>query len=346
MTGSEFVVKCKKGISGGFFLYGDEDFVILKCKQAALKCVPDEGTEDFNYIKISAAKQGFLNLLEEAVMTLPVFSNKKLVELGGLKPSSLSDGDKEKLYEIFEGLADYPETVLIVEIDDPSFDAGKLPKAPSKLYKELTKYLEPIACERETPAKLAGWVAKRFASNRILCDSVSAHEMVEYCSADMSSLQNEVDKLSYYLISKGKDRVSYEDIRLVCSPGKIDVAFEFSNALMDGNMKNALSLVFSMQRRKDRPEVALGEIISLVTNMYTVKVLTDGGMDKDEVAKKTGLHQYRVGLFLTAANKRGVKRLAGLIEMCLDADEKIKSTPLDSYVVIEKLTIEVCKIKQ
>jgi DNA polymerase-3 subunit delta len=80
--------------------------------------------------------------------------------------------------------------------------------------------------------------------------------------------------------------------------------------------------------------------------MYTVKVLTDSGMDKDEVAKKTGLHQYRVGLFLSAANKRGVKRLAGLIEMCLEADEKIKSTPLDSYVVIEKLTIEVCKIKQ
>lgn len=346
MTGSEFVVKCKKGISGGFFLFGDEDYVIGKCKQAAAKYVPDEGTEDFNYIKISASKQGFCGLLEEAVMTLPMFSAKKLVELSSFKPSSMSDEEKQDFYAILASLKDFPEIVLIVEIDDPSFDTGKLPKAPSKIYKELSGYLEPVSCQRETPAKIAGWVAKRFASNKIICDSVCIHEMMEYCSADMSSLQNEADKLSWYLLYNGRDKVTSEDIRLVCSRGKIDVAFEFSNALMEGNVKNALSLVFSMQRKKERPEIALGEMISLASNMYTVKVLTDGGMDRDEVAKKTGLHQYRVGLFLTAANKRGVRRLANLIEMCLDADEKIKSTSIDSYIVIERLTIEMCTVKR
>ncbi len=346
MTGSEFVVKCKKGISGGFFLFGDEDYVISKCKQAAAKYVPDEGTEDFNYVKISAAKPGFCGLLEEALMTLPMFSVKKLVELSQFKPSSLNEDEKQELYAILSSLKDYPETVLILEIDDPDFDAGKLPKAPSKIYKELSSYLEPVSCQRETPAKIAGWVAKRFAANRIICDSVCIHEMIEYCSADMNSLQNEVDKLSWYLLSCGRDKVTSEDIRLVCSRGKIDVAFEFSNALMDGNIENALSLVFSMQRKKERPEIALGEIISLATNMYTVKVLADGGMDKDEIAKKTGLHQYRVGLFLTAANKRGMRRLANLIEMCRDADEKIKSTPVDSYIVIERLTIEMCTVKK
>lgn len=346
MTGTEFVTKCKKGISGGFFLFGSEKFVIQKCKQAAVKYVPDDGTEDFNYIKISGQKSGFCYALEEAIVTLPMFSAKKLVELSQFKPSGMNEDDKQEFYSIISELKNNPEIVLIVEIDDPSFDPGRLPKSPSKAYKELSAYLEPVICERETPAKIAGWVAKRFAFNKILCDSVCIHEMIEYCSADMNSLQNEVDKVSYYLLSQGREKVTSEDIHLVCSRGKIDIAFEFSNAVMEGNLKEALSLVFSMQRRKERPEIAFGEIVSMASNMYTVKVLSDSGMSKEEIAGKTGIHQYRVGLFQAAANKRGVKRLANLIELCRDADEKIKSTPVDSYIVIERLVIEMCAVKR
>lgn len=345
MTGTEFVTKCKKGITGGFFIFGDEGFLVNKCREAAAQYVPDEGTEDFNYIKLSANDAGYLELLEEAVMTLPMFSAKKLVWLTSYK-STCKEEEKQQLFDVLALLKENPETVLVIEVDGGDFDPGKLPKAPSKAYKELAMYLEPVNCERQTAARLAGWAAKRFASNRILADSAVIHYMIEYCSADMYSLQNEVDKLSYYLAYHNREKLEYEDVLNVCSRGKIDIAFEFSNALLDGDTARALSLVLSMQRRKERPEIPLGELVAFAANMYTVKVLSDGGMSKEDISKKTGLHAYRVGLYATAASKRGTKRLANLVELCREADVKIKSTPLDSYIVLEKLVLEACTVKK
>jgi DNA polymerase III delta subunit len=67
--------------------------------------------------------------------------------------------------------------------------------------------------------------------------------------------------------------------------------------------------------------------------------LLDSGENEWSIAKKTGMHEYRVGIYKKSAMKRNMLRLKKLLALCCEADIKLKSTSLDDYSVLDKLVI-------
>ena len=343
ITGSDFINLCKKNtLSGGYLFFDDEEYMKLHCISRAKKTILDPDTADFNYIKIDCEEtKNWFDLLGEALDTPPVFAEKKLVIVDDFRAKGF-DGEDE-FWEILPAIEGMEDTVVIFSADN-EFDFGRLPKTPSSLYKKLAAHLTPVRFEREGAARLNTWVAKRFASEGILCDALCAKAMVDYVSPDMASLASECEKMTCYIKSLGENKVLEDYIYKVCVPMKIEGEFDLSNALLEGDFARCIELVISMKRRKERPEMVYTQISSYVSNMYTVKVFHDAGNTKSEIAKKTGIHEYRVGMYLSAIDRRRIsaKRLGNLLEKCSEADRRIKATNLDSFAVIEKLICEVC----
>ncbi len=343
ITGSDFINLCKKkSLSGGYLFFDDEEYMKRHCVMLAKKSFGEGGMGELSLVKIDCEDdREWLETFRDSAETSPLFSEEKIIYIQDFDPKA---SDNEEFYGALSQALSSEGLLVIFSVKNGSFDPGRLPKSPSPLLKRMGEHLTPVRFERESPARLNTWVGKKFASEGIICDAINARAMVEYVSPDMSALASECEKLTCYIKSRGENKVTEEYIYKVCVPMKPEGEFALSNALIEGDYVRCMELVTSMRRRKERPEMIFTQISSYVNNMYIVKVFTDGGCTKSETAAKTGIHEFRVGMYKSAIDKRGIsaKRLGQLLEKCNTADRKIKTTSLDSYTVLENLVYEVC----
>ena len=104
-------------------------------------------------------------------------------------------------------------------------------------------------------------------------------------------------------------------------------------------------MLFSgMKARKQKPENILGSVVDTLAGMYTVKTLTEEGMRIEEISEKTGMHAYRAEKFRQAAAGKSSARLEKALTLCMDADLKIKNSPLDNYTVLDRLVLRLCRL--
>ena len=68
-------------------------------------------------------------------------------------------------------------------------------------------------------------------------------------------------------------------------------------------------------------------------------------MTKKDISQKIKMHEYRVGLYLDACRKKRPAVLSQTIALCYEADRKIKSTALDSYIVLDRLIAEAATLR-
>lgn len=345
MTANDFMKLSAGQIRGCYLLFGEEEYTKLSCLTRLRTLLFGEtGDDPFNHHKIVCTQTGWEEQLTNAVDTLPVFAEQKLVELHSISFTSLPDSQLSALLEIFEQTKKSDDTVLVVYALSDELNIGKTSKSPSAQFKKLTAVLEPIQCDRQTPGRLSGWVGRHFTAEGVVASALVCQELVDKCGTDMFLLANEVKKLSFYTLAKGEKNVSVEDIELVCSTGKDVGTFDFTNAIVDGNAPKALQLLTDMHRRKEKPEIVLGGIIDTLIGMYLVKRLAEAGKKPAEISKETGLHEFRIKLYSQSVASKSSKRLQKALELCSEADGKIKSTGLDNYTVLEILILRLCRV--
>ncbi len=343
MTANDFLKNIIPAPTGVFLLFGEEEYTKLSCLTKLREAMFAGGDDPFNHHKILCTEAGWEEKLLDAVDSLPVFCEKKLVELHSLPFSTLPDGQVNELIEMFTTAKKEGDTVLVVYALEEELNIGT-PKKPSAIFKKLTSVLEPVQCERQTPGRLAGWVGRHFAAAGVVADAMVCQEMVQWCGTDMFFLANEVQKLAYYTLSKGEKKANVRDIPLVCCTGKDSGAFDFTNAILEGDAPRALELLVDMRRRKEKPEIVLASILDLLTSLYLVKRLSEAGKKPAEIASATGLHEYRVKLYAGSTVNKSGTRLQKALTLCTEADRKIKSSSLDNYTILEILTLRLCRL--
>ena len=154
MTEAEFRQELKD-LKGGYLFYGDEDYLKLSYAKEVQKRVLDGAFDDFNHIVIYGEDYS-ASELSSAIASLPMMTEKKLVEVRALDFKSLKKDEILALGEALEALEDCDHTILIMRADSNLFDAGR-PKAPSELFKLLTKHLTPVEFSFPVPARLSSW---------------------------------------------------------------------------------------------------------------------------------------------------------------------------------------------
>ncbi len=336
MTPSEFKTELKH-LAGGYLFYGEEDYLKKYYFAAARDLVTDKD-DIFNRVAINADNYS-PSLLMSSVESLPVMSEKRFIELSGISFSNMKDSELDELIEVLSRLPEYEYNVLIIMTDRNDFDAGTA-KAPSKLLKRLSEVLKPVSFPRETPARLAAWVTKHFTAELIVAAPDAVNALLARCGCDMSVLSLEIEKLCWYLKGVGRDKLTEKDVAYVASESKEIAAFDFTNAIIDGRVDVALYILNDMRLKKEKPEIVLSSITKVICDISSVKALLDSGLPSSSVSEKLGMHSYKAGIYIKSASRTDSDRLRQLVEICYEADKKIKLTQLDKYAVLDRLTVE------
>ena len=343
MTEAEFreELKC---LHGGYLFFGGEDYLKYTYSKQVEKEVLDGSFDDFNHIVIYA-EEYTPSALSDAIFSLPMMAERKLVELRGVDFNAMKKDDVSALENALSTLTENPHTVLLIRADNDYFNPGRLPKSPSEIYKTFAKYLTPVEFEFPTPARLKNWIVKHFAKGKIEFDPTLCEYLVSMCGHDMWALSNEIDKLTAYAREKSLEKIEREQIDLVCCKTIEFDDFQLTNAILERNK----SLVFETLRRQrsahEPPLGILATVIRLFTDMLLISRLYSSGMGKSQISQAIGMHEFRVGRYISGISGIGEKKLRRLVELCKDADIKSKSSSnVTSYIAVERLLSAVCAL--
>lgn len=347
MTDKEFKNEIKKGLSGGYLLYGDEEYLKKFYVKEAVKSVvgDDDAFSAFNLVNIDDDAYSSSALID-ALSVLPMMSDKVCV-VCNVRLSSLKEKEKSEFLETISKLSVYKHAVLLVVCPSGSLDAGNVKRnKPSALYKSVTKYLVPVEFPYGTPAVLKKWVLRHFERENLTADDRTLTYIVEAAGPDMLFLGTEIDKLICYTKSKGLSKVEHDYARLLCSDNGESEAFALTNAIIAGDRAGALEVIKESKDKKLKAISVLSKISSDFTNMLTVAVYMKEGLTKGEISSKTGLHEFRVSRYMDAARTTDIGAIRAALDRCRETDISIKTSSGSDYIALERLVCTMPAKKQ
>lgn len=332
-----FRKQLKKGLSGGYLFFGDEDYLKSFAVRSAREALcPDETFALFNDVRFDALDYSPSGLLD-ALMPPPMMADKKIVTVSGLSLNTMRAQDIDELLETLGALAEYDYNVLILSIPSGQLDEGRLPKAPSAMLKRFAELLTPVHFEPISGARLVGWVGKHFNHHGVNASPDVCAYLIDLCGRSMFTLAAETEKLSYYVLQNGRQAVTREDVDRV-SIAELDAdTFALTNAILDGRSEDAVHALNVMKFRRVDPIIVLSEVSRTVCDMVAVKALQAEGLPIAEITSLTKLKSdYRTRLYLNACAGKSQKKLRRAVELCSQADLALKRSP-QGYLAIEQL---------
>ena len=312
---AEFRKEIKSAPKCCYLFYGEEDYMKSFALSVATEAIsPDPSLCFFNEIKFDALSYSPESLLD-AMMPLPMMSERKLIVISGLDFNAMRSNEVEALCNTLSKLEDYDYNTVIISVASDRIDPGRTAKKPSAILRTLGEHATLVNFEKNTPAKLAAWVGKHFEHNGVSASADVCAFVIERCGRDMFILSGETDKLSFYVKQQGRASVTREDVLYVATPAVEYDVFAFSNAIASRKRAEALSILRDFRMKKTDPILIMAEISKIIN-----------------------LHEYAVSLILN--NRIRPEICERLLVRCREADLELKSTA-DGYTVLEKL---ICTI--
>ncbi len=338
LTPQEFDRAIKTNAAGAYFFYGDEDYLArayaAKLRERVLDGA-DAAADAFNYVVLDSDTYSPQTLSDE-IQTLPVLTDRRLIEVRGV--DFLKADAVDGLCAALEILPDYEFSVVLITATSGRFDGGETKRPTEALYK-LDKVAALIHFAPETPARLAQWAARHFASDGVTATPEVCAELVAFVGRDMNTLAGETCKLAAYVLSHGRVTVSSDDIRTVCRATVELDSFALANAVLSGDADGAMQALNNALSRRERPEVLLASISRVFCDLYTVRLCADAGMTKRDIAAMLKMHEYKTGLYMSACRSHTSRSLAAAVESCRTADLKLKGTPIDGEIILSRLAL-------
>ena len=337
MTEAEFrgELKCLKG---GYVLFGKEDYLKFSYTKEIQKNVLDGMFDEFNHIIIYGEEYSAFNL-SNAICTFPMMSEKKLVEVRGVNFNALKKDEIRELENALSLVEENSEhTVLIIRADSSCFNEGRLPSKPSELYRMMSKYLTMVEFEFPTNQRLKSWILRHFEKGGVGFGEELCARLVDMCGHDMWTLSNEIEKLCSYAQMNNLSYITEENIENICCKTVEYDDFRLTNALLDKNR----DLIFeTLRRQKANHEKApniLSSIIKLYMEMFLVYKHYAGGLNKGQISSALGIHEFKVGKYITSFTGVNPKKIERAVELCRDADISSKSASnVTDYIAVERL---------
>ncbi len=344
LTPSELTKRLRGGdAEGGYFFCGEEEYLKASAAKTLRREFANAAEMGLSRVKLSGESSPAGEVFASArgeMSALSLAGGKKLVEVHSVAYGKLSDKDRDTLLDLLRA-ATASDAVLLLYATPSEFDPGT-DKRPSALFREICGIngVFVVNFTRVIGASLLKWVRAHFAASDVACDDALARQLVARCSSDMFTLSSEIDKLCGYILSDGRASLDQADIDSVARPTYDDGAFDFSDAILAGDLPRALRILHD-RARTDSPEFILGSIADCVRGMTCVAALTASGSSEADAAGLLAMHPFRVRKFAEAARAYPPGALRRALFLCEEADLRIKSTPVDGELTLSLLLTQI-----
>lgn len=314
-----------------YLVCGDQDYLRSQNVKRLQKAILGDG-DAMNSTVLSGPQVRAAEVIEMAE-TLPFFAERRVITLTDTDFLKKAGEEPEKLCGFIPKM---PETTHLI-FEETS------PNGTYKLYKAIAKCGYVMRCDTPGERYLRQWTARLFQEQSLRIETGTLEMFLQYTGTDMLNILSEMEKLSAYCF--GREAVTAQDIRDVCSPVIRDQIFEMIRAIAEGRRSQALLIYMDLVRLQTPPQV----ILSLLSRQYN-QLLQIGELlpkvGEKETAARLKLNPWvlsnRLRPVLSGYNARMLEQC---LEACMQADMDYKSGKISPELATENLIILCSGVK-
>jgi DNA polymerase III delta subunit len=151
----------------------------------------------------------------------------------------------------------------------------------------------------------------------------------------MDTIEKEVKKISYMVLSRGKNVATVEDVEEAASSTPECDTFAFSNALSERNKSLAFTALEEMKTRRVDPIVIMAMMSRTYSELLLVAHALSEGMGIADIEEKYKIKRFKLQHQISAVKKYGREKLAEIISELARIDAASKFGGITGYTAIE-----------
>lgn len=315
------------------YLFCSVDMKLIKDTVNKIKSlVLNKDFIELNYINIDGNKLESIDEIVNACETLPFMSDKKVVEIYNFKHLSKGKNDSTIIKQLKEYLKKVPSECVLIMHYPLENDREK----PSQVFNSISAMKEVCGCKLD---KLKGIELNRKVKEMFdkRKKKINRSDLSFFCSVvdnNMSIIENEVEKLCAF--TEGREITKKDIEEIMPQKGENDI-FNLVDSLSQRKVNRAIDILNELVYRGEPVTMILSMIERQFKNLLYIKLYMDQGKNKEEISSKLKLHPYVCENMMKQSTKFKEQRLKNILDLCIDAEKRIKTSTTDSKVEMEIL---------
>ncbi|MCK5762611.1 MAG: DNA polymerase III subunit delta [Clostridiales bacterium] len=290
----------------------------------------------FNYGYYDGAEVDY-NQVYNGIITLPVMSEYKIVEIKNLDQMNLTDDQIDNLIDVSHKAIG---SVNIITFKNKM----------SKVYKRFKKAeIEVVEFEKLDGSDFRKWVIKKFRDNGKKLSNQSLEFFINYSmyndrnqSISLYQMENEIVKIS----SLPYKMIDIENLKeIMVMPLEMNV-FALTDSLADGDIKASFKKLHELLKKGHSTYEIMPLLTKQYNNMLIAKTLSLKSHPINDIQEILGFKSsYPVKLILKRVNGLDKKSLTKSLESCIEYESVSKSQGVNKRAHIESLFMKLTSKK-
>lgn len=340
MSYKDFANDYKKGITGDtLFFYGAEDYLMNWAKDQIIADNVPEDSRDLDVITLDGESVNAYDIMGEA-RAYSMFSDRRVVIVNNYLPlyRKVADAGAEELKEFVKSPLD--SSILVFVLD--ASRSGDISAFGKQMIKACSSY-EFARLER---VDLKAFINKRIhAASKMIARRQLEHliDVTGYYNRDSAYDLAELDKdISKLVKASAEDEISDGLIEDMLTGDSDKFVFNLVDALTSGDRGRALAIAEAIIRDQDGAMAVLALLTKQFEIMYDALELSKEGLSIAQMAKKTGVNEFRFKRAYNAATKYSQIKIKTILKDLYNADRNIKRGDIDKDTALELFALSAC----
>lgn len=313
-----------------YLLWGQEDYLREQYVNQLKKICLPEGEDSFSYKRIDGPELD-LDELSRAVDAMPFMTERCFVELRNVDINKLKDQDK-----LMGILSDIPDYCTVAFVQSPQFE----PDGRLKLVKSLRELCQELKFSQQSQGMLIDWIIRRFAAAGKSVELEAAQRLIFISGDLMSRLIPEIEKIAAY--AKG-ERVTLSDVEAVANHIPEAVIFDMTDYIAQKKYNTAASVLAELLADKNNEPIPMLAMLGLqMRKLYAARLAIEEGLGAKYVMDTCAIkYEYIANKLINSARGFTLPQLVRAVELCAQADYKIKSSSQDDRELLKEAVIRI-----
>ncbi len=314
-----------------YYLYGEEKLSMNSTLEAIRRVLFGREASSSRSEIIFYGTEVQADKLLMIAQTLPMMAKRQMITVKA--SDEMSKPELRRLVPYLDAPADFTCLVFTAETIDRRSDFFKALERSGALVEFRPLHEKELPRWLQDQARLAGKELSRDA----------AVAMVELVGSQMETLKGELEKLVLY--AEDRRAINAADIRKVAIDSRSFSVFELVDAMGERDAERSLRILGKLLEAgdQDEPLKVLGMVARQIRLIWQVKQLKIKGKSKDAIQKDLGITSWLVEKLHRFGRRFSEKDLLSAILMLARIDLALKSSRLNSRLIMESLILNLCR---
>lgn len=253
-----------------------------------------------------------------------------LVKSGDLFKPGKKEDESSKDLKLLETYMQNPNSMATI-----IFTSNETPDKRKKVFKQINESNHYIEVPKMNKKDLTYKCMELLKEKKYNCSYEVASYIVENSYTNYDIMTSELEKI--YILLKPMT-LTIPDIKDVVSKGVINGLYNYINAIIKGDLKDALEAIDTFAKSKIDPIVVLISLAKEVQIYYNLKK----GIKSKDIQFQYNKEDWQMKNYLNNDSLFTEKELKKIIIKLNDYDYKLKSGMLEKSVALDLLALDLC----